>query len=143
MRNISRRQVRWGIWHLIQNNAADATDPSKPNPDLYMYVPLNPHSKYPDGYYKPYGDARHPSYEVIAGGRMLRIHYLYHMCKAAADVSAGWYAVVNGQKNIGLVESFKYFRTRNIRMERRWNSGMTASELFHEGPLTKPWRTTR
>ncbi len=28
MRNISRRQVRWGIWHLIQNDAADAHDPA-------------------------------------------------------------------------------------------------------------------
>ena len=36
MRNISKRQIRWGIWHLIQNDAADANDPSKPNPDLYM-----------------------------------------------------------------------------------------------------------
>jgi hypothetical protein len=42
MRNISRRQIRWGIWHLIQNDAADAQDSTKPNPDLYMYVPLNP-----------------------------------------------------------------------------------------------------
>ena len=109
MRNISRREIRWGIWHLIQNDAADANDPSKPNPDLYMYIPLNPHSKYPEGYYKPYGDARHPSYEVLPGGRMLKIHYLYRVCKAAADSSAGWYAVVNGQKNIGLVENFKYF----------------------------------
>jgi len=109
MRNISRRQIRWGIWHLIQNDAADINDPSKPNPELYMYIPLNPHSKYPEGYYKPYGDARHPSYEVLHGGRMLRVHYLYWVCKAAADSSAGWYAVVNGQKNIGLVENFKYF----------------------------------
>ncbi|HTS69561.1 MAG TPA: DUF4380 domain-containing protein [Terriglobia bacterium] len=109
MRNISRREIRWGIWHLIQNDGADANDPSKPNPDLYMYIPLNPYSKYPEGYYKPYGDARHPSYEVIDGGRMLKVHYLYRVCKAAADSSAGWYAVVNGQKNIGLVENFKYF----------------------------------
>jgi hypothetical protein len=109
MRNISRREIRWGIWHLIQNDAADVNDPSKPNPALYMYIPLNPHSKYPEGYYKPYGDARHPSYEVLPGGRMLRVHYLYWVCKAAADSSAGWYAVVNGQKNIALVENFKYF----------------------------------
>lgn len=135
MRNISRRQVRWGIWHLIQNNAADATDPSKPNPDLYMYVPLNPHSKYPDGYYKPYGDARHPSYQVISGGRMLRIHYLYHMCKAAADVSAGWYAVVNGQKNIGLVESFNYFPDQEYpdgASVEQWNDG---PGTFSRGPF--------
>jgi hypothetical protein len=109
MRNISRRQIRWGIWHLIQNEAADVHDPKKPNPELYMYVPLNPHSMFPEGYYKPYGDVRHPSYEVIEGGRMLRIHYLYRVGKTGADSSAGWFAVVNGQKNIGFVENFKYF----------------------------------
>jgi Domain of unknown function (DUF4380) len=109
MRNISARQVRWGLWHLIQNDAADEHDPSKPNPDLFMYVPLNPHSRYPRGFYNPYGDARHPSYEVIDGGRMLRIHYLYRVGKVAADSDAGWYAVENGQKNTCLVETFKYF----------------------------------
>jgi hypothetical protein len=109
MRNISRRPIRWGIWHLIQHEAADTRDPSKPNPELYMYVPLNPHSMFPEGYYKPYGDVRHPSYEVIEGGRMLRIHYLYRVGKVGVDSNAGWYAVVNGQKNLGLVETFKYF----------------------------------
>ena len=72
MRNISRREIRWGIWHLIQNDAADANDPSKPNPDLYMYIPLNPHSKYPEGYYKPYGDARHPSYRSFPAAECSR-----------------------------------------------------------------------
>jgi hypothetical protein len=126
MRNISRRQIRWGIWHLIQNDAADANDPSKPNPELYMYIPLNPHSKYPEGYYKPYGDARHPSYQVLPGGRMLQVHYMYRMCKAAADSSAGWYAVVNGQKNIGLVENFKYFPDQEYpdgASVEQWNDG--------------------
>jgi hypothetical protein len=126
MRNISRREIRWGIWHLIQNDGADANDASKPNPDLYMYIPLNPNSKYPDGYYKPYGDARHPSYEVLRGGRVLQVHYLYRVCKAAADSSAGWYAVVNGQKNIGLVESFKYFPNQEYpdgASVETWNDG--------------------
>ncbi len=109
MRNISRRRVRWGIWHLVQHDAADLRDPAKPNPELYMYVPLNPGSKYPEGYYKPYGDARHPSYEVLHGGRMLRVHYFYRVGKIAADSDRGWYAVVNGQKNICFVENFKYF----------------------------------
>ena len=126
MRNISRRQIRWGIWHLIQNDAADARDPSKPNPELYMYVPLNPHSMFPRGYYNPYGDAKHPSYEVVHGGHMLRIHYLYRVGKVAADSNAGWYAVVNGQKNICLVESFKYFPEApypdNASVE-SWNDG--------------------
>jgi hypothetical protein len=109
MRNISRRQVRWGIWHLIQNDASDIHDASKPNPELYLYIPLNPHSKYPRGYYNYYGDVRHPSYELIDGGRMLRIHYLYRVGRVAMDASGGWFAVVNGQKNIAYVENFKYF----------------------------------
>lgn len=109
MRNISRRQIRWGIWHLVQHDAADSRNPSKPNPELYMYVPLNRQSMFPEGYYKPYGDARHPSYEVLHGGNMLRIHYLYRVGKIAADSDKGWYAVVNAQKNICFVENFKYF----------------------------------
>jgi hypothetical protein len=109
MRNISRRQIRWGIWHLIQNDARDIHDPSKPNPELYMYVPLNSHSMFERGYYNPYGDMRHPSYEVPEGGHMLRVHYLYRVGKVAVDSDRGWYAVVNGQKNICLVENFKYF----------------------------------
>ncbi len=129
MRNISRRQIRWGIWHLIQNNAADARDPSKPNPELYMYVPLNRHSMFPEGYYKPYGDVRHPSYEVLHGGSMLRVHYLYRVGKVAADSSRGWYAVVNGQKNIGLVENFKYFPG----MEYPDNASV---EAWNDGPGT-------
>jgi hypothetical protein len=129
MRNISRRHIRWGIWHLIQNDAADANDPSKPNPELYMYIPLNPHSKFPEGYYKPYGDARDPAYTVLPGGRMLQVHYRYRACKAAADSSAGWYAVVNGQKNIGLVENFKYFP------DQEYPDGASV-ETWNDGPGT-------
>ena len=126
MRNISKRQIRWGIWHLIQNDAADASDPSKPNPELYMYVPLNPKSQHPGGYYVMFGDVRHPSYQLVDNGRMLRIHYLYRVGKIAADSSAGWFAVVNGQKNIGLIESFQYFPDMeypdNASIE-SWNDG--------------------
>jgi len=126
MRNISLRQIRWGIWHLIQNDASDAHDPSKPNPDLYVYIPLNPHSMFPEGYYHPYGDARNPSYQTIDNGHMLRIHYEYRVGKVAADSNAGWYAVVNGEKNACLVESFKHFPGReypdNASVE-SWNDG--------------------
>jgi hypothetical protein len=138
MRNISRRQIRWGIWHLIQNDASDAHDPSKPNPELYMYVPLNPHSLFPNGFYNPYGDSRHPSYEVMHGGHMLRIHYLYRVGKVAADSNAGWYAVVNGQKSIGFVESFKYFPGQAYPDD-------ASVESWNDGPGTisrRPWDQT-
>jgi Domain of unknown function (DUF4380) len=138
MRNISRRQIRWGIWHLIQNDAADAQDPSKPNPDLYMYVPVNPHSEYVRGFTNLYGDVRHPSYEVIDDGRLLRIHYLYRVGKVGLDSSAGWYAVVNGQKQIGLVENFNYFPKREY-------PDHASVEEWNDGPGTVsrgPWDQT-
>ena len=126
MRNISERRIRWGIWHLIQNDASDPHDPSKPNPDLYVYIPINPHSMFQRGFYNPYGDVRNPSYQAIDNGHMLRIHYAYRVGKVAADSNAGWYAVENGQKDISLVESFKYFPNRpypdNASVE-SWNNG--------------------
>ena len=129
MRNISRRQVRWGIWHLIQNDAADAQDPAKPNPELYVYVPINPKSRYARGYEILYGDARHPSYEVIDSGRLLRVHYLYRVGKVGLDASAGWLAVVNGQKNVAIVENFPYFA------DREYPDGASV-EAWNDGPGT-------
>ncbi len=129
MRNISRRQIRWGIWHLVQHNAADAHDLTKPNSELYMYVPLNSHSMFPNGFYNPYGDSRHPSYQVQHGGNMLHIHYLYRVGKMAADSDRGWYAVVNGQKNICFVENFRYFPG----MEYPDNASI---EAWNDGPGT-------
>ena len=57
------------------------------------------------------------------------------MCKAAADSSAGWYAVVNGQKNIGLVENFKYFPDQEYpdgASVETWNDG---PGTFSRGPF--------
>jgi Domain of unknown function (DUF4380) len=126
MRNVSRRQIRWGIWHLVQHDAADINDPTKPNPDFNMYLPLNPHSMYPEGYSKMYGDANHPSYTLMNGGKILRAHYLYRVGKIVADSNRGWLAVVNGQKQTCFVENFKYFPGEeypdNASVE-SWNDG--------------------
>ena len=103
-----------------------------------MYIQLNPHSKYPQGYYNPYGDARHPSYQLLHGGHMLRAHYLYRVGKAAADTDRGWYAVVNGQKSIGFVENFTCFP------EKEYPDG-AAVETWNNGPgviSRGPWDQT-
>ncbi|MGH9328067.1 MAG: DUF4380 domain-containing protein [Terriglobia bacterium] len=140
MKNISERQIRWGIWHVLQADAADANDPTKPNPELYMYVPVNPRSMFPKGYYIAYGDPRHPSYRLIDDGHMLRVHYLYHVGKVALDSSEGWYAIVNGQKNIGYVENFNWFHGSaypdNASVE-SWNDGpgtVSRRPYFHTLP---------
>ncbi len=106
MQNVSRRRVRWGIWHVSQQDAASAEDNSKPNPELYAYVPLNPQSRFPDGFRIMMGNAGHPSFQRVEGGHTLRVHYLYEVAKAAVDTSSGWLAVVNGQRNTCFVEEF-------------------------------------
>jgi len=132
MRNISRRQIHWGIWHLIQNDGADARDPSKPNPELYMYIPLNPKSKFPGGFQMLFGDAQNPSYQATEDGKMLRIHYHYRVGKVIADSDKGWYAVVNGQKNICLVENFTYYPSADYpdgASVESWNDGPGTASL--------------
>ena len=126
MRNISRRKVRWGIWHVTQHNGADLSDPSQPNPALFAYAPLNPQSMHPGGYYQIYGDARHPSYQTLEDGRLLRAQYLYRVGKIGVDSHQGWLAVVNGQTEYCFVETFQHFPDRpypdNASIE-FWNHG--------------------
>jgi hypothetical protein len=111
-----------------------------------MYVPINPKSLYPQGYTHIYGDARHPSDTVIDGGRLLKIHYLYRVGKVGVDSSAGWMAVVNGQKNIGLVENFDYFPEREypdqVSVE-EWNDGpgVISRTAFDQTLADDPKRT--
>jgi hypothetical protein len=109
MRNISKRPIRWSIWHVTQHDAAGVSDSSLPNTDFHLYVPLNPKSQHRGGYYALFGDLHHPSYQRIEGGRMLRIQYLYRAGKVGIDTAAGWFAAVNGQKQIGFVENFTHF----------------------------------
>jgi hypothetical protein len=106
MQNVSRRRVRWGIWHVVQHDAASVADDSKPNPELYAYVPLNPHSRFPDGFRIMMGNAGHAGFRRVEGGHTLRVHYMYEVAKAGVDTSGGWLAVVNGQKNTCFVEEF-------------------------------------
>ncbi len=57
---------------------------------------------------------------------MLRIHYRYQVGKVAADSSAGWYAIENGQKKISLLETFKYFPNKPYPDDasvESWNDG--------------------
>ena len=126
MRNRSHRQIRWSIWHLVQHDAADSNDPSKPNPDLNLYVPLNPHSHFPNGFNQMYGEPNHPSYSVIQNGKLLHAHYLYQVGKISVDSDAGWYAVVNSQKNTCFVENFKFFTSEEYPdggSVESWNDG--------------------
>ncbi len=110
MRNISDRTIRWAIWHVMQHDATDAHDPSKPNPELCMYVPLRADRRAGHGTYVMFGDARHPSFQFLCDEKMLKVHYEYRAGKIGVDTDRGWIAVANGQKEVCFVENFTYAR---------------------------------
>ena len=65
------------------------------------------------------------------------VHYMYWLSQSTADSSAGWYAVVNGQKNIGLVENFTYFPDQEYpdgASVEQWNDG---PGTFSRGPFNQ------
>ena len=126
MRNVSRRKVRWGIWHATQHEAADYNDSTKPNPELFAYAPLNPKSMHERGYYVIFGGPDHPSFKTQKERRILQVHYLYRVAKVGVDASLGWLAVVNGQLKYAFVETFPYYPKRSYPDDAPvefWNNG--------------------
>ncbi len=56
----------------------------------------------------------------------MRAHYDYRVGKVATDSNAGWYAVENAQKDLSLVETFKYFPSKPYpdgASVESWNNG--------------------
>lgn len=108
MRNISRRPVRWGIWELVQHDVTHPQDPSRPHPDVWAYVPLNPKSIHAKGFFYLYGQANHPSFQPDEQSGFMRINYLYKVGKIGLDSSAGWLAVVDGSSDHTFINTFTY-----------------------------------
>lgn len=108
MRNISRRPVRWAIWEVVQQEAADPEDPEKFNNDLWAYCPLNPQSVHPKGFTPLYGQVTHPSWRPDYERGLMTVRYDYRVGKVGLDSRAGWLAVVNGRTDHCFVARFHW-----------------------------------
>jgi hypothetical protein len=109
MKNISRRPVRWSIWEVIQQDAADPYDPARFNEDLWAFCPLNPHSVHPKGFVPMFGQATHASWRPDPERGLFLVKYDYRVGKVGLDSNAGWFAIVNGQTDHCFVGKFQWF----------------------------------
>ncbi len=109
MKNISQRPVRWSIWEVIQQDTADPSSPGQFNPDFWAYCPLNPQSRYAQGYYPIFGQVGHPSYQPDPEHGLLGVRYDYRVGKVGLDSHGGWLTTVNGKSDHCFVARFPYF----------------------------------
>ncbi len=108
MTNIDTKPRRWGIWSVLQHDAA-RRDGEGHEPRLRVYCPINPKSVFPDGYRVMFGLANNTSWQPDLARRMMRVHYQRRVGKIGMDCSAGWVATVNGSAGRVFVQRFPYF----------------------------------
>jgi hypothetical protein len=107
MKNISGRNVRWGFQEVTQSDTADPDKPQEPNPEIWVYCPTNPHSRYAKRYLPQYGEVTSGAYHVLSNG-LFGLRYLYEALQVGIDSEAGWLAVSNGKTQHALVQRFRY-----------------------------------
>ena len=107
MTNISTRPIRWGIWTVTQLDAGNKVG-SGWNPNFYTYAPLNPLSRFPNGYQVLFGTTGNPEIQPHAAPGLLRLQYLWVVGKVGMDSRDGWLANVDGTSGYVFVQSFKF-----------------------------------
>lgn len=107
MTNIDDKPRRWGIWAHTQ------LDAGLPGGDDYnrlmrAWCPINPRSRFKDGYQVIFGEKDNPSFKADAKRGLLKVNYRYQVGKIGLDSSAGWVATVDGRQGDVFVQRFKY-----------------------------------
>jgi hypothetical protein len=80
MKNVDTKPRRWGIWAHTQLDGAKA-DGTAHNPLLQAWCPLNPQSKFPQGYGVIFGEKNNPSFQPDAARGLMHVQYQYKVGK--------------------------------------------------------------
>lgn len=107
MRNIDTKPRRWGIWSVTQINAVRA-DGKGFNPELSAYCPINPESRYPEGFAVLFGTGNNPTFTTLRDGHLFQLKYQYQVGKVGLDSHAGWTATVDGSDGTVFVQRFQW-----------------------------------
>jgi len=111
MTNVDTRPRRWGIWSVVQHNAANRSGPG-PDKLVRVWCPMNPASLHPGGYKVMFGPPDNPSFRPDRDRGLLQVHYQRRVGKVGLDSPAGWVATVHGSHGYALVQRFPYFPDR-------------------------------
>ncbi|MCB0039925.1 MAG: DUF4380 domain-containing protein [Caldilinea sp.] len=107
-RNVSDRAVRWGIWDVVQLNAARTlSDGSRTHdPTCTVTAPVNPQSRFARGFTVMFGADDNPQWQVVDG--LFRADYQWAIGKVGLDSPAGWIAFHQASQQAAFVEQFAY-----------------------------------
>jgi hypothetical protein len=96
-RNTSERKVRWSIWDVVQLNAEQVLPDGRlaPETNCVVTAPLNPHSRFDQGYCVMFGDPANPQWGADKDAGLFVGKYQWEIGKVGLDSRSGWAAFAN------------------------------------------------
>ena len=115
-KNISKQARRWSIWDVTQLRA----EKNLANGDLAhetrctVTAPLNPHSRFPQGFWVMFGAQDNPQWNVDRNQGLVVVNYAWEIGKIGSDVctpdeQSGWVAFSNIAQGFAFTERFPIF----------------------------------
>lgn len=111
MTNVSDEERSWGIWDIVQVDAARSDDDGQEthNDQAWLYVPTSPDSRFSRGFNVMFGEEDNPEWQPEVRPNLLGAQYLYQLGKIGIDSTAGWIAFVNQSTDFAFCQRFAYF----------------------------------
>lgn len=115
--NTSARARRWSIWDVCQMRAERiaADDRLQPETNCQMSMPLNPHSRFEQGFWVMFGAQDNPQWTVQRDQGLIVAKYRWEIGKIGADArraddpQRGWIAFTNRAAGYAFAEQFQVF----------------------------------
>ncbi len=108
--NISSKPVRWSIWDVAQLRAERVLPDGQLayEPQCVVTAPLNPTSRFPNGYAVMFGAQDNPQWQTDAQAGLFQAPYQWQIGKVGLDSTAGWIAFSNPAQGYAFAEHFRY-----------------------------------
>ena len=111
MKNVSSKEVSWGIWEVAQmywTARGDKKGASDWNEAAYLAVPMNAKSRWPEKYRVMFGEAFSFNWQPDYAKDLMIVRYMNMVGKIVMDDAAGWAAMVDPSVGATFVLRFPY-----------------------------------
>jgi hypothetical protein len=108
--NILDKPIRWSIWDVVQLRAEHRTPGGEIafDPNSFVTVPLNPHSRFSRGFNVMFGEEDNPQWQIDEQFGLFKGQYLWEIGKIGIDSRDGWIAFSQGSEGYAFAERFAY-----------------------------------
>jgi hypothetical protein len=109
--NVSNRSVRWSIWDVVQLRAERTLPDGSPSydPNCVLTAPLNPESRFPDGYEILFGGPCNSQWNSDPEAGLFFADYHWEIGKVGLDSRGGWAAFANKTAGYAFAAQFPVF----------------------------------